>query len=68
MAETGTPVQRLAKIVRRLWPRYPLPVRAGVADELIPLLSPLIDHQVQITDELRSQCEAAVTRWMGRFG
>lgn len=65
LSASGTPEQRVARIVRSAWPRHPLPVRAGVAEEVLPILRPLADGGTA-TDAVREACEAAAARWLVR--
>lgn len=61
----GTPEQRVARIVRTAWPRHPLPVRAGIAEAVLPILRALAEGGT-VDDPLRDACEAAAARWLVR--
>ena len=64
-AASGTPVERLSHVIRQSWPRMPLPVRAAVAEAVLPIVEPLIESGAAgITDELRQTCEEAAMRGM----
>ena len=60
----GTPVDRVTELVSRYWMSYPPPARAELAQLLLTLFDPLLQSGAQVTDELRHECEGAVTRWI----
>ena len=65
-AASGTLEQRLSRITRQMWPNFPLPVRAGLIEALLPVLAPVAKGGL-ITDELRRQCEELVGEWIGKY-
>ncbi len=62
----STPVDRVTELVSRYWMSYPAPARAELAQVLLTLFDPLLQPRAQVTDELRQECEGAVTRWIAR--
>ena len=67
LAATGTPVDRVAEVVANTWSDYPVAVRTRIAQELFPLLLPIIEGRTDVTDELRQECEDVAERWVGRI-
>jgi len=66
MAASGSASDRVIKVVRQTWKVAPMPVRAGLAQDLLPILEPLVNGEVELTEELRIRCEEAVARWVTR--
>jgi hypothetical protein len=56
--------QRVAKLVRRQWPAYPLGARAFLAQRLTALLSTR-PEQAGLTEEVRKEVEQIVADWAG---
>jgi hypothetical protein len=66
MAGSGSASDRVIKVVRKTWKVAPMPVRAGLAQDLLPILEPLVNGEVKLTEELRIRCEEVVARWVKR--
>ncbi len=62
----GTPAERIAEVVHRMWTECPAPVRAGIAEGVLPILRPLLAARATVTPELRDRCEEVVARWLAR--
>lgn len=62
----GPPADRIAAVVHRTWASCPAPVRAGIAEGVLPVLRPLADGRHSICSEIRDRCEEVVARWLAR--
>lgn len=63
LATTGSAADRITKVIRHAWPRHPLPVRAAMAQELLPVLAPMLQGpSVEVSRELQKTCEEAAVR------
>ena len=66
LAAKGTTFDRVVKVVRHTWKVAPMQVRAGIAQDLIPLLEPVVAGERPMDDHLREACEAVVSQWISR--
>jgi hypothetical protein len=56
--------QRLIEIVLENWGRFGIRQRAELVDALLPLLTPLLEPGVRVTDSVRDACRATVAKWI----
>jgi hypothetical protein len=66
MAMSGPADQRLAKLVRRQWPSYPLGARALLVESLTPILN-RVTEGTPLTDDVRRAVEDIVVDWGARL-
>lgn len=66
LTAAGTPAERIADVVHKMWAECPAPVRAGIAEGVLPILRPLAVTRVAVSQELRDRCEEVVARWLAR--
>ncbi len=66
LARSGTPAERIADVVHRLWTDCPAAVRTGIAEGVLPLLKPLAQDRGAVTEQLRERCAEVVARWLAR--
>ena len=63
LASSGSAMDRLSKVIRHAWPRHPLPIRAAMAEMLLPLLAPLLTSDgMAVTQQVRNDCEEAAVQ------
>ncbi len=60
------PTLRIMGLVDDLWKDYPDAERRQLEQVLLMLLEPLAEGGAEPTDNLRDECEAAVTDWLER--
>jgi len=60
----GSALARTAALLDHHFPFSPLPARQDLIQELVPLLSPLLEPGAAVTEEIRRECERTVTRWL----
>jgi hypothetical protein len=58
------PTYRVQQLVQRNWPAHSEADRRLLVEELRPILEPLAEAGVEVTDEAREQCVDIVTRWI----
>ena len=63
---SGPAEQRVAKLVRRQWPAYPLGARAFLAERLTGLLRS-VPEGTALTDDVRREVEEVVADWAARL-
>ena len=44
-----------------------MPWCAGLAEDLLPRVEPLVDSGGPVTEELRAACEEVVAKWVGKM-
>lgn len=67
MVAEGTAADRIAEVVARTWTTYPVAVRTSIANDLLPLLRPVIDGHAELTEDVRRVCVMVVGRRVGRI-
>jgi len=63
---SGNPIDRLVEFVGRTWGTHDLGARAQLAQALLPIVLPLAECEVDVTDQQRDLCEAIVATWLAR--
>lgn len=66
LAASGDTLDRLGRVIRRKWANAPRPVRAGLAEGLVPILEPL-RRGARPTEAVRDACEEVVATWLAPF-
>jgi len=64
VAASGDAISRISRIVTENWWQHGADSLAQLVEPLLPILEPLANTGVEVSDRHREQCRSIVERWL----